>query len=134
MIALIIFSLPLLISAQPKLNNYNKLKNGTFYLYPPNFPLGFTIIRKDTLQEEINLKTNDTSYWKVSWQNDYQFEFKFIRKNHPISDNEKSFYIDHIVKGKVLKVENDYYTFKAGFDSINNPIASFTDTMWFKAK
>jgi len=111
----------------------NKVKNGTFYFYPVSSKREFIIVRRNLVQEEINLKTNDTTFWKVNWENNCVFVLTFIRKTQPISDIEKSFYNSHITVFKVLKVTEDYYAFKGGLDSVHNARA-LTDTPWFKAK
>ena len=132
-IIFISFIFPLAILAQSKVEDCSKLKNGKFYLYTQNHPIGYLIIRKDSIQEEVNLQTNDTSFWKVSWKNVCDFDFKFIRKSHPISYDEQSFYNSHTTKCRVQKIETDYYIFKGGLDSINNSSAVI-DTIWFKPR
>ena len=131
---LIAFILPLSIFGQSvKSSNCNKIKYGTFYFYPANAQNGFVIIRKKSLQEEINLKTSDTSFWKINWINSCEFNLKFIRKSHPISKDEIAFYDSHVSVVKITKITKDYYVFKGGLDSINN-ISAMTDTLWFKSR
>ena len=115
--------------------NYDcaKIKIGHFYFYPNKGQYEFAIIREDSIQREINLKTGDTSFWKINWQDACSFNLKFIRKSTPISDDEKYFYNSHITVFRILKVKKDYYLFMAGLDSVNNKNA-FKDTMWFKPK
>jgi hypothetical protein len=129
----IIFLFPLILLGQSKDADCSNIKKGTFYFYPSNSQAGFVIVRGDSIQKEINIQTTDTSFWKVRWQNDCMFNLKFIRKSHPISDEEKNFYNSHTTAFKVLSVTKDYYTFKAGLDSITtkNPL---TDTLWRKAR
>jgi hypothetical protein len=130
---LVLFMFPLILLGQSKKTDCRSIKKGTFYFYPQNSQTRFSIVRSDSIQEEINLTTPDTSFWKVSWQNDCMFNIKFIRKSHPMSDEERNFYNSHILSVKVLSVTKDYYTFKAGVDSIatTNPLA---DTLWIKAR
>ena len=111
----------------------NKIKYGTFYFYPAKVQDGFIIIREKALQREINLKTNDTTFWEVKWKNVCEFNLKFIRKNRPISSEEKVFYKSHVSVIKILKVTKQYYVFNAGLDSINS-INPLSDTLWFKAR
>ena len=61
------------------------------------------------------------------------FHLSFIRKSHPISDEEKSFYNSHTLSVKVLNVAKDYYTFEAGMNpaTTQRPVV---DTLWFKER
>jgi hypothetical protein len=129
----VLFFFPLILLGQSKSADCGSVRKGIFYLYPQKSQTKFAIMRSDSTQEEVNLITTDTSYWKVSWQNDCMFNLKFIRKSHPISDGEKNFYNSHTTVFKILSVTKDYYTFKAGLDSIatTNPL---TDTLWRKAR
>jgi hypothetical protein len=53
---LIAFTLPLCMLGQSATsNNCNKIKCGTFYFYPVNTQTGFVVIRKNSIQKEINL-------------------------------------------------------------------------------
>jgi len=130
---LIWFILPLFMFGQSARVKCNKVKSGTFYFYPAASQKEFIIKRKNSIQKEINVTTSDTTFWKINWKNNCVFELKFIRKNQPISDNEKSFYNSHITVFKILKITKDYYTFTGGLDSVSNTSA-LADTLWFKAK
>jgi hypothetical protein len=132
---LITFLSPLIILGQSAVvgSGCNKIKEGTFYFYPANAQKAFAVVREGAIQKEINLNTNDTSFWKVNWENDCVFSVKFIRKSHPMSDDEKSFYNSHITVFKILTITKEYYVFKAGLDSISNANI-LTDTMWRKAR
>lgn len=131
---LIAFTLPLCMFGQSSTSNdCNKLKCGTFYFYPVNAQNGFVVIRKNSIQEEINLATSDTSFWEVNWKNTCEFNLKFIRKSQPMSDDERAFYSSHISVVKVLKVTKEYYVFNAGLDYLNGANA-LTDTLWFKPR
>jgi len=132
---LITFLSPLMILGQPAVvgTDCNTIKEGTFYFYPENAQKAFVIVRKGTMQTEINLKTNDTSFWEVKWEKDCAFDVKFIRKSHSISDDELSFYNSHTTVFKVLRITKDYYVFKGGLDSISKANI-LTDTMWLKPR
>jgi hypothetical protein len=125
---------PLYIFGQSeKSNDCNKVKYGTFYFYPANAQTGFVVIRRNSLQEEINLKTRDTSFWKIQWTSSCGFNLKFIRKSLAISVEEKVFYNSHLSVVEISKITKDYYVFKGGLDSLSGK-GSMTDTLWFKAK
>jgi len=132
-IYIIAFLFPFTLLGQSKNVDCSNIKNGTFYFYPANSQSKFVILRSDSIQEEINISKADTSFWRVSWRNDCMLNLKFIRKSHPISDDERQFYNSHTSVVKVLSVTKNYYAFKAGLDSISttNPL---TDTLWLKEK
>jgi hypothetical protein len=129
----IIFLFPLTIIGQPKASGCDKIKNGTFYFYPLRSQKEFVIIRDDSIQKEIDIKTSDTSFWKVEWVNNCHLNLKFIRSSQSMSNAKKSFFNSHITVVEVLDVTKDYYIFKGGLDSINNANI-LTDTMWLKAR
>jgi hypothetical protein len=125
---------PLLILGQSARNtDCYKVKNGTFYFYPPDKPKGFTVIRKGRTQAEIDLSTGDTTFWKVNWKSECVFDVRFVRKSSPMPLHESNFFNSHTTFFEVLKCLKDYYIFKGGLDSIDNPNA-LTDTMWLKAR
>jgi hypothetical protein len=110
-----------------------RVKNGTFYFYPPGKPKGFTVIRKGGIQTEIDLSAGDTTFWKVNWKSDCVFNLRFVRKSSPMSANESKFYNSQTTVLAVLSCRKDYYVFRGGLDSIDSPNA-VTDTMWFKPR
>jgi hypothetical protein len=111
---------PLFACGQPaRVNDCNKVKYGTFYFYPPKTNDEIVAIRDKDLQTEIDKKTKDTSYWQVKWKNDCEFSLRFIRKNRPISVDEKA--------------SKQYYVYNAWLDSIESGIP-LSDTIWFKPR
>jgi len=125
---------PLFACGQPaSVNDYNKVKYGTFYFYPPKTNDEIVIIRDRDLQTEINKKTKDTFFWQVKWKNDYEFSSKFIRKSGPIADDEKAFYNAHVVVMQIEKVSKQYYIYKIGLDSMESGNL-VSDTIWFKPR
>jgi hypothetical protein len=132
---LIIFLVPLVSVAQQTFDGTDcrRIKNGTFYFYPPTNQKGFIVHRNGTIQKEINLSTGDTTFWEVHWKSACVFEVKFIRKSQPMPLEESKFYKSHTTVFGVLNSQKSYYVFKGGLDSINNPRA-LTDTMWLKPR
>ncbi len=128
---LIAFLSPLILLSQSKTFTCNKIRNGIFYFHPQDAQKKLIVVRKGSIQKEINTQKTDTSFWKVTWQNACSYSLKFIRKSQPLSDEEKSFYTSHISVVKILGIKKEYYIFKGGLDSINNKSA-LTDTLWFK--
>lgn len=132
---LVTFLVPLLVFGQHTLGGTDcrRVKNGTFYFYPPNDQKGFIVIRNGATQREVNLSTGDTTFWKVRWKSACAFDVRFIRKSLPMSLAEAKFYDSHTTVFEVLKCQKDYYVFKGGLDSIDNPNA-LIDTMWLKPR
>jgi hypothetical protein len=125
---------PLFTLGQPVVSSdCNKVKDGTFYFYPADTQQGVHVLRQGSLQTEIDLKTNDTSFWKVNWLDDCTFRVEFIRKSQPLTSYEKNFFNSHTVVYNILAISKDYYLFRLGLDSISNA-DSKTDTLWLKAR
>ena len=112
--------------------NCKRVKNGTFYFYPPKSK-GFTLVRKGGVQAEIDHSNGDTTFWKINWISDCVFDLKFIRKSRPMSLYEEKYFNAHTAVFEVLKSEKDYYIFKVRMDSISN-LNSSTDTVWLNPK
>ncbi len=109
------------------------VKNGHFYFYPKNSKDRFCIVRRDSSQKEINLNTNDTSFWSVSWQNDSSFYVKYLHSTKKISDGQLSFYKAHLVVIRIRNISSQYYTFSGALDSFDY-LGNTYDTAWFKPK
>ena len=126
------FLFPSILLSQVKSFDCKQVKTGTFYFYPHESKQQYIIIRDGSFQKEINLTSNDTSLWKLNWQNDCVCNLKFIKITRPLSQFEKYFFNSHTSVIKILSVKNDYYIFKQGLDSLNSN--AVTDTLWFKPK
>ena len=130
---LLILLFPVILFGQVGSADCDQVKNGTFYLYHSSFPQGFTIIRDNAVQIEIQNNSKDSSFWKVNWIDNCTVNLKFIRETQPITEEMQRFLNSHIVVSKVLFVTKNYYGFIAGVDSITNEKA-IADTIWFKPK
>jgi len=124
---------PGLIFGQKKPADCRKIKEGIYYIYPPNYKAGFQLIRNGDTQIEINNTTKDSSFWKIQWPDDCTCYAKFIRKNVPESTEFLQFLNTHTAFFKVLSVTKDYYIFKIGLDSANNR-ENLIDTAWYKPR
>lgn len=109
------------------------LKDGTFYFYPPDSSEPFQIIRKDSIQKEINMKTLDTSFWKIIWLNDCIANLHLIRTTRKIEDDERAFLFGHSSVMHVLSISDKYYIFQGGLDSLNSQF-TIIDTVWFNKR
>lgn len=110
-------------------NDCNAIKAGDFYFNPAHSDKKFIIIRKDSVQEEIDINNRDTTFWAINWVNSCKFTLKFIGKTSPTTKDELNFYASHRIAYQIQEVKDKYYTFKAGLDSINAK-NSVSDTVW----
>lgn len=118
---------------QPRKQDCNSVKNGTFYFYPDRSNDRFTIIRQDNLQKEINLNTGDTSFWRIDWTTDCSFTAKYLYGGSLKSDKDKQFLNDHTTLVNILATTKEYFITKMSLDSISSPFTS-TDTTWLTNK
>jgi hypothetical protein len=109
------------------------LKNGIFYYYQKNSPDHFLIYRMAETQKEINLTTGDTTVWKIDWQNDCNYSLKFQSSSTKRPPETVKLLKEHTLVYAVLKLAEDYYTFKGSVDNIANQ-QIIADTIWLKEK
>ncbi len=109
------------------------VKDGTFHFYPNSKKTHHIIVRKDTLQTEIDLSTGDTSCWRIKWVSQCVFTCNFISITKSISKEELEFCNNSTLKFTVSRVSKEYYTYDALF-TYNNISKTFSDTMWFHSK
>lgn len=120
------------VFAQVTKLNCKKVKIGTFYFYPAESKQPYMIVRDRSFQKEINLKTNETSFFQVNWQNDCMFNMRLIKTTRALSAFENSLFRSHTTTIKILVINQDFYICKLGIDSLNSkPVI---DTLWFKPK
>ncbi len=69
-----------------------QLKKGRFHSYTKQ---GTHIIinRIDGIQQDINTKTRDTTYWKIDWLDNCRFAATYLSGSGPKSAEEKSVYL-----------------------------------------
>lgn len=111
----------------------SKIKHGQFFFYPEGGKFQFKLIRKDSLQLEIDLKTMDTSVWRVFWVDDCTLTNQFISSTKPIDAGFLDFVSNHKAYQQIEEIRNDYYLIKMSLDSINSS-DYMRDTVWFKPK
>jgi len=127
------FMQPIKLLAQSERPYFKDIKKGTFYFHSLKANNKYIITRDSSVQQEINLKTGDTSFWKVNWINDYLYNLKFIRSTQSMSIAQKMFFHSHIAVIKILEIKRNYYVFKSSIDSI--PVRNtLPDTLWFMLK
>lgn len=113
----------------PQLDCRN-VRKGKYYFYPRNSTKKFLVIRTNSIQKEVEDNTLDTTYWKIKWKSDCSFTLEFSHRINKQTKEEEAFYTAHKVVVEVLHVTKNYYTFRAGIDSISQ--STLVDTLWMK--
>ena len=127
-----LFLFSFMVFAQVKKLNCKKVKIGTFYFYLAESKQQYIIVRDSFFQKELNLKTNETSFFQVNWQNDCTFSMRLIKTTRALSEFESSLFRSHTTTIKILAINQDFYIYKLVINSLNSkPVI---DTLWFKPK
>ena len=121
------------IQSQFENTDCKELKNGRFHFYGKQSNDHFLILRQDSLQREVNLSTNDTSYWRIGWIDECTYKANYISGGGIKSEEEKSFLQNHSTIIQIQKVTPDYYVVKGALDSLNSKL-NIVDTVWIRAK
>ncbi len=135
----IIFSLLLIVSGLLLIHwrsgkvSCKELRNGVFHFYGKQSKDYYIILRQDSLQREVNVATNDTSFWKVDWVDDCIFSLKYSSGGRNRSEEEKKFLLNHITVIQIQKITADYYVVKGSLDSLNSRF-NLIDTVWMQPK
>lgn len=108
-----------------------KLRNGRFHIY--GVENSYTIVRKDTLQIEINKKTGDTSWWRVKWISPCGYTLRFLAGQEKMESLKAEFYENSRIKVSIRKYTADYYIYD-GQLSYKDMISNSSDTMWLKER
>jgi hypothetical protein len=123
-----------MIAGAQKAPDCAKVRTGVFYFYPAmDSSRSYIINRNDTVQEEIDVKDGDTSYYRVQWKNDCEFGLIFIRDTEKMPEEKREFMATHTVYCEVLKVTKKYYVFKGRMDpdpGMDIP----ADTLWMSKR
>lgn len=111
----------------------NDVQNGQFHFYGKDLGIHYLIIRKDSVQKEINLATHDTSFWKISWSGECIYTAKYLYGGGIKSEEQKNFLLNHTTVIQIQKTTPEYYIFKGALDSLTSKFSAI-DTIWLKAK
>lgn len=105
-----------------------QLKKGRFHSYTKQ---GTHIIinRIDSIQQDINTKTRDTTYWKIEWLGNCRFAATYLSGGGPKSAEEKNVYLSTTLFYEVTELADNYYI---GTTTVKAPngTSSFADTTW----
>lgn len=108
----------------------DKIKGpGQFHFYDKE--THYILLRKDSIDIEINTSTSDSSFWKVKWIDSDTYTSKFIRSTQNFTGAKLEFYLNSESVFDITDVRADYYLYK-GSVKYNEKAFSLTDTVWFK--
>ena len=86
------------------------------------------------MQREIDLKTKDTSYWKVQWEDACTMRLYFLSATENIPENELAFRKSSTVVLKVGEITDKYYTYSSWVEYKGGKLGLAHDTIWVKEK
>ena len=131
---IIIFTLcVLLLSFAIPNTQCDLFKNGRFHYYSKDSKAHYVVIRKDSLQSEIDTKTGDTSFWKIKWLSNCEFHCSYISGTKNRSKEDQDFYEKSTLQFSILQTSTRYYVYDALFKS-GLFTRQFNDTMWVSEK
>ncbi len=108
------------------------LRKGRFHVYNANRE-HIVINRNDSVQQEINLSTKDTIYWRLKWKTECSFDVQYVgssKKNAAIDAIRQDVGINY----EILTITNQYYIGRTTMVSMGRSDSRFTDTTWLKER
>lgn len=91
------------------------------------------ITRIDGIQQDVNMSTKDTTYWKIDWLGKCRFAAVYLSGAGPKTETEKRLYENTILYFDIKEIADDYYV---GTTTVKAPNGNsvFTDTTWLIQK
>ena len=133
---LLIAICPLVIFSQDNNAGCSQLKDVTLYCYPRNSVDQYKIVRYGNTQVEYNLKTGDSTVYKVKWDKDCQYTLTFISCSEKKSAADLETLKKYKLAYDILSVTASYYVYNIYLDKIINAKTDYwqvsTDTAWLK--
>jgi hypothetical protein len=106
-----------------------QLKKGIFHSYSKKNGAHIIINRIDSIQQDVNTKTNDTTYWKIDWLSNCRFAATYLSGSGPKTSEEKNFYQSTTLFFEVTEIADNYYVGTSTVKAPNGTSTS-TDTTW----
>jgi hypothetical protein len=133
--SVVLISIWMTITSGLSLNKFDcsSIHDGRFFQYNSGRQLNLTIIRKDSIQKEINAQTGDTSNWKIQWTDNCTFTCQYLSGVKFESAQESEFYKQAILVFRIKTVEQEFYTYDAEI-KYNSKSRTFSDTVWRQAR
>ena len=127
----ILLIIPAAAICQNKKTNCDKLKNGTFYLYPSDLNKHYQAIRKGNIQIEMDLDTGDTAILKIEWPRECTYTLQYVSGTKQRSKEEDDFWANHKITFDIVETGKDFYIFK-GYVENEPSFPTLQDTIWLK--
>ena len=110
----------------------NTLRVGQFHSYTKKGD-HIQITRIDGIQQDVNMRTKDTTYWKIDWLGNCRFAAAYLSGAGPKTETEKRLYENTILYFDIKEIADDYYV---GTTTVKAPNGNsvFTDTTWLIQK
>ncbi len=110
----------------------NTLRVGQFHSYTKKGD-HIQITRIDGIQQDVNMSTKDTTYWKIDWLGNCRFAASYLSGAGPKNETEKRLYENTILYFDIKEIADDYYV---GTTTVKAPNGNsvFTDTTWLIQK
>lgn len=105
------------------------LHSGVFYYYGNTGAEAY--IREGSIQKEVNLKTGDTSVWRVDWKSDCHYSLTYLYGQGPFSEVVKAVKSKFVVDVEIVRATNEYYVYKTAQNIKTHSVAT-SDTLWLK--
>lgn len=105
----------------------------TYYLYPKNTNDSTFVVRTRELMVETDLKTKDTTAWKLKWKDACIFSVEFLSGSKKLKPEEQEFLKSHKLIFKTAERTADYFIYESYIDKVSgNPF--LVDTAFYKRK
>ncbi len=106
---LLILVSPLLELSQENNPGCSQLKELTFYAYPRNTTDQYKIVRTGNKQMEYNLKTGDSTEYKIRWEKNCQNSLTYISSREKKSAAQLEMLNKYKRAYEILSVSGSYY-------------------------
>ena len=123
--------IPAAAICQTKRTSCEKLKNGTFYLYPSDINKRYQAVRKGSIQIETDLDTGDTAILKIEWPRECTYTLQYVSGTKQRSKEEDDFWASHKITFDIVETGKDFYIFK-GYVEDEPSFPTLQDTIWLK--
>jgi hypothetical protein len=128
-----IFLFTLHVNGQKASSNCDRIKSGTFYLYPKNSSEYYEWRREGDHQFEKNLATGDSTAYSLTWMKDCDYTLKIVKTSEHLKPEARTFFAEHVIYHELVNLTEEYYVVKGRIDKRSGKVLR-EDTIWFKPK
>lgn len=114
-------------------DDFSSVRSGTYFKYRNGNQLHTTIIRKDSIQMEINANTADTTIWKITWLDESTYFCQILGLPKSKSPNEINRYKRSVILVNIKSLTENYYTYQTKL-TLDGETGTINDTLWLKKK